>query len=425
MGIFQPHARHYGSFNERKLSTMAGKLFVTLDDINLAGKRALVRVDFNVPMRNGEIADDSRIKASLPTINKILKAEGIVILMSHMGQPNEGQFEPGLSLRPVANYLAELLGKEVEFCTDWLEGKDFPAQRKVILLENVRFLPGEKSNDDKLARKMARLCDVYVNDAFSAAHRIQASTHGVAKYSPAACAGLLLVDEMEALTKAFKQPAKPMTAIVGGSKVSSKLGVLKSLLDKVDHLIVGGGIANTFIKAAGYNVGKSLVENDLVDEAAKLMKNTAKNGKSIPLPVDVVCGKAFSEDATGTTKAIGSVMDDDLIMDIGPETAKLYSEILNETATIIWNGPLGVFEFEEFSNGTNVVANAIADSQAFSVAGGGDTLSAISKFHVADRISYITTAGGAFLEFLEGKTLPAIAILEECALAWCATEREC
>ena len=403
---------------------MTSKLFVTLDDINLVDKRILVRVDFNVPIKNREIADDTRIQACLPTINKILKAGGRILLVSHMGRPKEGRFDPGFSLQPVAIRLSELLGEEVVFCTDWLDRKDFPAQKKVILLENVRFLHGERSNDDKLARKLARLCDIFVNDAFSAAHRIQASTHGVAKYSPVACAGPLLVEEMEALTRAFKYPAKPMIAIVGGSKASTKLHVLESLLDKVDHLIVGGGIANTFIKTAGYNVGKSQIEDDLIDKAATLMRMATEKGGSILLPIDVVCSKTFTKDAVVKIKTINNVMDDDLIVDIGPETAKLYSGLLNEARTIIWNGPLGVFEFEEFSNGTKVVANAIADSKAFSVAGGGDTLSAISKFQIADRLSYITTGGGAFLEFLEGRTLPAITILEECALAWRATERE-
>lgn len=424
MGFFESYAGYHYRTDEGGLSQyMSEKLFVTLDDISLSGKRVLVRVDFNVPLKNGAITDDARIRACVPTIKKILAAGSSVILMSHLGRPKEGKFDPALSLAPVAAHLSGLLELKVHFVPDWSETSTLENQ-KVALMENVRFLPGESANDDKLSRKMAALADVYVNDAFAVAHRIQASTHGVAKYSPVACAGPLLVREMEALTKAFAKPARPMTAIVGGSKVSTKLGLLESLLQRVDHLIVGGGIANTFLKAAGYHTGLSLSEPDLLQTASGLMKLATEQGKTIPLPVDVVCGKSFSEDAEATVKSVEDIEDNDLILDVGPKTAGIYAAMLSDARTIIWNGPIGVFEFDQFSNGTQVLAKAIADSNAFSVAGGGDTLAAIAKFGVGAGLSYITTAGGAFLEFLEGKTLPAIAILEECALAWKATERE-
>lgn len=398
-------------------------LFVTLDDIPLSGKRVLVRVDFNVPIRNNRISDDSRIRASLPTIKQILEEGGRLVLMSHMGRPKEGQFDQDCSLAPVADHLAGLLDQEVRLLSDWSQLQDNVGDG-VILMENVRFLVGETDNDDNLSRQMASACDVYVNDAFAAAHRIHASTYGVAKYAPVACAGPLLVKEMEALTSLFKDPARPMIAIVGGSKVSTKLNVLKTLLNKVDQLIVGGGIANTFIKASGVSIGESLCEEGLLDTAREIMDLAQKQGKKIPLPSDVVCGKTLNDYAEAVTKPLDQVADDDLILDIGPETANNYAAALLNAGTIIWNGPLGVFEIEQFSNGTGIVANAIADSQAFSVAGGGDTLAAIAKFGIAPKLSYITTAGGAFLEFLEGKTLPAIAILDERALAWKATERE-
>jgi phosphoglycerate kinase len=397
--------------------------FITLDDIPLSGKRILVRVDFNVPVRKGEILDYTRIQACLPTIRKILKAGGRLILMSHMGRPVEGKFDENCSLLPVARALSTLLGEEVKFISDWSRVKD-ESRPRIILLENVRFQSGEKSDDENLSRTMAAMCDVYVNDAFAAAHRSHASTHGVAKYAPVVCAGPLMVREIEALTTAFEKPAHPLVAIVGGSKVSTKLEVLKSLLLRVDKLIVGGGIANTFMKAAGMKTGKSLCEEDLLGTAREIMDLARQQGKEIPLPKDVVCGKSMDEKARPETKPAGEVLDDDLILDIGPETAGDYAKSLMDAKTIIWNGPLGVFEIDPFSKGTETVGRAIAESKAFSVAGGGDTLSAISKFNIGAGLSYITTAGGAFLEFLEGKTLPAIVILEECALAWKATEKE-
>jgi phosphoglycerate kinase len=398
-------------------------LFVTLDDIPLSGKRVLVRVDFNVPVRNGKISDDSRIRACLPTISKVIQAGGKLILMSHMGRPKEGKFDPDTSLAVVADHLAGLTGEKVSFIPDWA-AIDNVDNTHIILLENVRFQAGETKNDDQLARKMAAMCDVYVNDAFAAAHRTHASTYGVAKYAPIACAGPLMVKEMEVLTAAFKKPARPMIAIVGGSKVSTKLNILKSLLERVDQLIIGGGIANTFLKATGVDIGSSLCEDELLGNALEILAIAKKEGKQIPLPTDVVCGTTVSDYAEAVIKPIDKIGKDDMILDIGPDTAKMYAEALLQARTIIWNGPLGVFEIEQFSRGTGIVANAIADSTAFSVAGGGDTLAAIAKFGIAPKLSYITTAGGAFLEFLEGKTLPAIAILEERALAWRATERE-
>ncbi len=397
--------------------------FITLEDVSVSGKRVLVRVDFNVPMDNGNILDYTRIQASLPTIKQILKNNGRVIIMSHLGRPKEGKFEESCSLLPVARALSTLIGEEVKFVSDWERVND-ETTRRIILMENVRFQKGETSNVEDLSRLMASMCDIYVNDAFAAAHRSHASTHGVAKYAPVVCAGPLMVREMDALTRAFKDPAHPLVAIVGGSKVSTKLEVLKSLLGKVDKLIVGGGIANTFLKANGSNIGKSLCEDDLVATATEIMELAKSQGKDIPLPVDVVCSKSVSNNAEATVKALTDIADDDLILDIGPETASNYQEELLNARTIIWNGPLGVFEIDQFAKGTQALGNAIAKSDAFSVAGGGDTLSAISKFNIGSDISYITTAGGAFLEFLEGKTLPAIAILEECALAWRATERE-
>lgn len=388
----------------------------TMDDFNLSEKRVLIREDLNVPLKDGEVADDSRILAVLPTIKTAIEKNACVLLVSHLGRPKEGQFDQAASLAPVAERLTELLGQPVTLAENWLNGVDVePGQ--VVLCENVRFAIGEKSNDDALARKMAALCDIFVNDAFATAHRAQASTHGIANYAAKVCAGPLLKTELDALGKALEEPAHPMVAIVGGAKVSTKLQVLESLVNKVDQLIVGGGIANTFIKAAGYNVGKSLIEEDLVSVAKSLIKKAKERGAEIAIPVDVVCAKAFSEDAPATTKAVADVEDDDMILDLGPETVKALVVKFNSAGTIVWNGPLGVFEFEQFSHGTKTMTEAIAASAAYSIAGGGDTLAAIAKFGVGDQISYISTGGGAFLELLEGKELPAVAILEERARA--------
>lgn len=386
--------------------------FTTIEELDLSGKRVLVRVDFNVPIKDGRVEDDTRIKASLPTIQTLLDKQAKVILMSHLGRPTEGQSEEKYSLSPIARSLSATLDKEVPLIKDWHDGIDMNG-KDIAMLENIRFEKGEKANDDALAERLASLCDVYVNDAFATAHRAHASTHGVAKFAASSCAGPLLLREIEALSQSLNNPAKPMAAVVGGSKVSTKLTVLESLLGIVDQLIVGGGIANTFLVAAGHNVGKSLFEPDLVHIAEKLMQDAKRDGKQIPIPVDVVCGKEFSEDASAVIKGVNEVEDDDMIMDIGPETAEQYAELLKEANTIVWNGPLGVFEFEQFSNGSRVLAEAIASSNAFSIAGGGDTLAAISKFNVSDNISYISTGGGAFLEFLEGKELPAVAILQD------------
>ncbi len=386
---------------------------IKMTDLDLAGKRVLSREDLNVPIKDGKVASDKRIRASLPTIEQAIGQGARLMLMSHLGRPTEGVYEEQYSLRPVAEHLSELLGRQVRLIQDYLDNPPQVAEGEVVLLENVRFNPGEKKNDDALARKYAALCDVYVMDAFGTAHRAQASTHGVAKYAPVACAGPLLAAELEALGKALHDPARPMVAIVGGSKVSTKLTVLESLSKVVDQLIPGGGIANTFIAAAGYNVGKSLYEPDLVDEARRLMEAARAKGGEIPVPTDVVVGKAFSESAEAVIKKVDEVADDDMIFDIGPETAARYAEMMKAAGTIVWNGPLGVFEFDQFGEGTRIVGEAIAESDAFSIAGGGDTLAAVDKYGLAGRISYISTGGGAFLEFLEGKKLPAVAILEE------------
>jgi phosphoglycerate kinase len=376
-----------------------------MSEVDLAGKRVLIREDLNVPIENGRITSDVRIRAALPTIRAALEENAAIMLMSHLGRPTEGEPKPEFSLQPVATRLAQLSGMDVELITDWIDGVDIESGQ-VILLENVRFLNGEKNCDDELSRKMAELCNVFVMDAFATAHRAQASTYGVAKYAAVACAGPLLTAELDALGKALDDPARPMVAIVGGSKVSTKLTVLDALANIVDRLIVGGGIANTFIAAAGHEVGKSLYEADMVDQAKQLIEKT-------PVPVDVVTAKEFSADATAETKAVTDVDADDLILDIGPKTSMQFGEMLKSAGTIIWNGPVGVFEFDRFGEGTRMLAEAIADSPAFSVAGGGDTLAAIDKYGVADRISYISTGGGAFLEFVEGKKLPAVEILEE------------
>jgi phosphoglycerate kinase len=380
-------------------------------DLDLSGKRVLIRQDLNVPVKNGKVTSDIRIQASVPTIEKALAAGAAVMLLSHLGRPLEGQYDEASSLKPVAERLSTLLGKPVRLEKDWLNGIVI-APGEVVLCENVRFNVGEEKNSDELGKKMADLCDVFVMDAFGTAHRAQASTHSVAKFAPIVCAGPLLASELDALGKALETPTKPLVAIVGGSKVSTKLTVLKSLSEKVDQLIVGGGIANTFIAAAGFPVGKSLYEADLIEEAQRLIATAKQAGSDIPIPVDVVCAKEFSETAIATTKKVEDVEADDLILDIGPDTAKQYAELLKSAGTIVWNGPVGVFEIEQFSHGTQVLATAIAESSAFSIAGGGDTLAAIDKYGINDQVSYTSTGGGAFLEFLEGKELPAVAILK-------------
>jgi phosphoglycerate kinase len=381
-------------------------------DQDLLGKRVLIRQDLNVPVKDGEVTSDIRIQASLPTIQKALAAGASVMIMSHLGRPTEGEYSEEFSLQPVANRIAKLLDLPVRLEKDWLENISI-APGEVVLCENVRFNKGEKKNDAELGKKMAALCDIFVMDAFGTAHRAQASTHSVAQYAPIACAGPLLSNELEALGKALKTPAKPLVAIVGGSKVSTKLTVLKSLSEKVDQLIVGGGIANTFIAAAGYPVGKSLYEEDLIDDAKQLIAAAKLSGSEIPIPVDVVCAKEFSETAEATIKKVADVDADDLILDIGPETTAQYAEVLKNAGTIVWNGPVGVFEIEQFSEGTRSLAYAIAESPAFSIAGGGDTLAAIDKYQIKDKVSYTSTGGGAFLEFLEGKELPAVTILNQ------------
>ena len=386
---------------------------IKMTDLDLAGKRVLIREDLNVPIKDGKVASDKRIRASLPTIEFAMNAGAKVMLMSHLGRPTEGEYDEQYSLKPVAEHLSGLLGKEVRLIKDYLEHPPELQDGEVALLENVRFNKGEKKNDEALAKKYAALCDVYVMDAFGTAHRAQASTYGVGLYAPVACAGPLLAAELDALGKALHNPDRPMVAIVGGSKVSTKLTVLESLSSVVDQLIPGGGIANTFIAAAGHPVGKSLYEPDLVDEAKRLMASAAAEGREIPVPTDVVVGKEFSENARAEVKKVADVADDDMIFDIGPETAARFAEMMKSAGTIVWNGPLGVFEFDQFAEGTKVVGEAIAESSAFSIAGGGDTLAAVDKFGLADRISYISTGGGAFLEFLEGKKLPAVAMLEE------------
>jgi phosphoglycerate kinase len=383
---------------------------IKMTDLDLAGKRVLIREDFNVPIKAGSVASDARIRAALPTIEHALKAGAKVIVMSHLGRPTEGEFDEEYSMQPVALHLASLLHREVPLIRDWQHGIKFSdsATAELVMLENVRFNRGEKKDADDLAKAYAKLCDIFVMDAFGTAHRAEASTHGVAKYAAVACAGPLLAAELEALAKVLANPKRPMVAIVGGSKVSTKLTVLETLSTKVDQLIVGGGIANTFLAASGKPVGKSLCEHELIDNAKRLMAQT-----TIPLPSDVVTGKEFSETATAQLKSVDAVADDDMIFDIGPESCARIAAILKNAKTILWNGPVGVFEFDQFGAGTRVLSEAIASSDAFSVAGGGDTLAAIDKYAIADKVSYISTGGGAFLEYVEGKVLPAVAILEQ------------
>lgn len=383
-----------------------------MTDLDLRGKRVFIRADLNVPQDDsGRITDDTRIRASVPAIQYAFKAGAAVMVTSHLGRPTEGEFKPEDSLAPVAERLSGLLGMAVPVKADWVNGVDVkPGQ--VVLLENCRINKGEKKNDDALAKKMAALCDVYVNDAFGTAHRAEATTHGIAKYAPVACAGPLLSAELDALGKALSSPRRPMVAIVAGSKVSTKLSILGELAKKVDQLIVGGGIANTFMLAAGLPIGKSLVEADLAGEARKITDAMKAKGGAVPIPVDVVCAKNFAADAQATTKDAKDVAADDMILDIGPNTAKQLAGIVSRAGTIVWNGPVGVFEFDRFGEGTKTLANAIAASPAFSIAGGGDTVAAIVKYGIEDKIGYISTGGGAFLEFLEGKKLPAVEVLE-------------
>lgn len=385
--------------------------FLRMTDLDLANKRVLIREDLNVPVKDGKVVSDARIRAALPTLEQAARAGAAVLVISHLGRPEEGRPDPAASLKPVADHLAKLTDVPVRFAESWLEGIT-AAPGEVVVCENVRFNRGEASNDDGLAKKMAGLADIFVMDAFGTAHRAQASTHGVARFAPVACAGPLLAAELDALAKALQNPARPMVAVVGGSKVSTKLGVLESLIDRVDQLIVGGGIANTFIAASGYPVGKSLYEPELVSMARRLGEAAAARGADIPVPEDVVVGDTVSASAAATQKSVSAVGPEELILDIGKRTADRYAEILKNAGTVVWNGPVGVFEIDQFSGGTRALALAIAESKAFSIAGGGDTLAAIEKYAVADRMSYISTGGGAFLEFLEGKKLPAVEVLE-------------
>ncbi len=383
-----------------------------MSEVDLHGKRVFMRVDFNVPIQAGKVSDDTRIRAAVPGIREALAQRARLMLVSHLGRPTEGEFSEKDSLAPIARHLSALLGEGVPLRRGWLEGVSVEPGR-AVMLENCRFNKGEKENDDALAKRMAALCDVYVNDAFGAAHRAEASTHGIAKYAPVACAGPLMAAEIEALSKALHRPARPLVAIVAGAKVPTKLAVLGALAEKVDRLIPGGGIANTFMLAAGMKIGKSLAEPDLVGEATKIMAILRDKGSEVPLPVDVVCAKEFSATANAAIKPAAEIDDDDMILDIGPRTAAAFAKRLSDSGTIVWNGPVGVYEFEQFGQGTKAIAEAIAGSGAYSLAGGGETLAAIAKYGVADGISYISTGGGAFLEFLEGKKLPTIEVLEQ------------
>ncbi|WP_455199521.1 phosphoglycerate kinase [Kaarinaea lacus] len=387
--------------------------FIKLTDLDLAGKRVLIRADLNVPVKDGKVTSDARITASMPTIEHCMKAGAKVMVMSHRGRPEEGVVDEENSMQPIADDMTAKLGKTVPLVKDYLDNAPDVGEGEVVLLENVRFNAGEKKDNEDLAKKYAGLCDVFVMDAFGTAHRAQASTHGVGKFAPTACAGLLLSDELDNLARALAKPARPMVAIVGGSKVSTKLTVLEALSEKVDQLVVGGGIANTFLKATGKNVGKSLCEDDLVETARALIEKMQDRGANIPIATDVVCGKNFAEDEPAVLKSADDVEDDDMIFDIGPDSAKELADIISRAGTIVWNGPVGVFEFDQFGEGTKTVSMAIANADGFSLAGGGDTIAAIQKYDIYDKVSYISTAGGAFLEYLEGKTLPAVAMLEE------------
>jgi len=386
--------------------------FLRMTDLPLAGKRVFIRADLNVPQDDaGNVTEDTRIRASVPAIEHALKAGAAVMVTSHLGRPKEGEFKPADTLAPVAQRLSELLGRPVPVIANWVDGVGVKPG-DVVMLENCRVNKGEKKDDEGLARKMAALCDVYVNDAFGTAHRAEATTHGMAKFAPVACAGPLMAAEIDALTQALEKPARPLVAIVGGSKVSTKLTILASLAQKVDQLVVGGGIANTFLLSAGKKIGKSLAEPELIEEAKKIIGVMQAKGGNVPLPTDVVCAKEFAPTAAATVKRVDDVADDDLILDIGPDSAKALAQVLGAAGTIVWNGPVGVFEFDQFGHGTETVSRAIAQSKAFSIAGGGDTLAAVAKYGIAQDVSYISTGGGAFLEFLEGKDLPAIAVLK-------------
>ncbi|MBT8122663.1 MAG: phosphoglycerate kinase [Gammaproteobacteria bacterium] len=386
--------------------------FIKLTDLDLAGKRVLIRADLNVPVKDGKVTSDARITASMPTVEHCMNAGAKVMVMSHRGRPQEGAPDEENSMQPIAEDMSAKLGKPVKLVKDYLTNAPHLGDGEVVLFENVRFNAGEKTDDEGLAKKYAALCDVFVMDAFGTAHRAQASTHGAGKFAPTACAGLLLAGELDALSKALADPARPMVAIVGGSKVSTKLTVLEALSEKVDQLVVGGGIANTFLKATGKNVGKSLCENDLVPTAQALIEKMKARGANIPIAIDVVCGKNFDENEPAVLKDAGDVEDDDMIFDIGPQSAQVLADIISKAGTIVWNGPVGVFEFDQFGEGTKAVSMAIANADGFSLAGGGDTIAAIQKYDIYDKVTYISTAGGAFLEYLEGKTLPAVAMLE-------------
>ncbi len=387
--------------------------FLRMTDLDLRGKRVFIRADLNVPVKEGKVTSDARITASMPTIEHAVKAGAKVMVTSHLGRPSEGEWTEEVSLKPVADVMGQKLGKPVRLIKDWVDGGFAVAEGEVVLLENCRVNKGEKKNVEETARKYAALCDVFVMDAFGTAHRAQASTYGIAQFAPVACAGMLVSEELEALDQALANPARPMVAIVGGSKVSTKLTVLESLSEKVDQLVVGGGIANTFLAATGKNIGKSLSENDLIPTAQALMEKMSKRGATIPVAVDVVCGKQFDANEPAVLKDAGQVADDDMIFDIGPKSAQDLVDIIMKAGTVVWNGPVGVFEFDQFGEGTRKVAMAIAETKAFTLAGGGDTIAAIQKYDIYDKVSYISTAGGAFLEYLEGKVLPAVEILEK------------
>ncbi len=387
--------------------------FIRVTDLDLAGKRVFIRADMNVPVKDGKVTSDARITASMRTIEHCLKAGAKVMVTSHLGRPTEGEFKEEDSLKPVVDVIAQKLGKNIRLIREWVDGGFDVADGELVVLENCRVNKGEKKNVDETAKKYAALCDVFVMDAFGTAHRAEASTHGIAKFAPTAAAGILLTEELDALAKALANPARPMVAIVGGSKVSTKLTVLEALSEKVDQLVVGGGIANTFLAAMGKNVGKSLCEHDLIPTAKTLIDKMAARGASIPIAVDVVCGKQFDANEPAVLKSADEVADDDMIFDIGPKSAQELADIIAKAGTIVWNGPVGVFEFDQFGEGTKTVSMAIANAPGFSLAGGGDTIAAIQKYDIYDKVSYISTAGGAFLEYLEGKVLPAVAILEE------------